>query len=192
MKLSDVEHVLRAAAEVTQEKEFICVGSQAILGQYPDAPRELRVSMELDLYPKAHPEKSELIDGALGELSPFHATFHYYAHGVGPTTAVLPSGWQNRLVRFTSPNTNGAVGWCLEVHDLAVSKLVAGRDKDKEFVSVLLRHDLASRNTLRQRIDLIENLDTRSKVQFSFQALLNQLFPSNTPQQKPGRGIKPW
>jgi hypothetical protein len=182
MKLSEVEHVLRAAAEVTQEKEFICIGSQAILGQYPDAPRELRVSMELDLYPRTHPEKSELIDGVLGELSPFHATFHYYAHGVGPTTAVLPSGWQNRLVKLTSPNTNGAVGWCIEVHDLAVSKLVAGRDKDKEFVSALLRHNLVSRNTLRQRIDLIEDMDTRSHVRSIFQVLLNRLSSSDSPQ----------
>jgi len=85
---------------VTQEKEFICVGSQAILGQYPDAPRELRMSMELDLHPKAHPEKSALIDGAMGELSPFHATFHYYAHGDSqnisdPVLARLVTSWPN-------------------------------------------------------------------------------------------------
>ena len=175
MKLSEVEHVLRAAAEVTQEKEFICLGSQAILGQFPDAPRELRVSMELDLYPKAHPEKSDLIDGALGELSSFHATFRYYAHGVGPKTAILPSGWQDRLVRLNSPNTNGAVGWCLEVHDLAVSKLAAGRDKDKEFVSTLLHHHLASRQTLLQRIELIEDTELRARIGACFQGLLNGL-----------------
>jgi hypothetical protein len=185
MKLTEVEHVLRAAAEVTQEKEFVCIGSQALLGQFPDAPRELRVSMELDLYPKAHPEKSEMIDGALGELSPFHATYRYYAHGVGPTTAVAPVGWQDRLVKFVSPNTNGAVGWCLEVHDLAVSKLVAGRDKDKEFVSGLIRHSLASRTTLRQRIELIENPQIRMQVHASYLALVNRLSLAPEPRQGP-------
>jgi hypothetical protein len=35
------------------------------------------------------------------------------------------------------PNTGGAVGWCLEAHDLAVSKLIAGRAKDLEFVAGL-------------------------------------------------------
>jgi hypothetical protein len=49
MKLSEVEHVLRAASEVTKEKEFICIGSQALLGQFPDAPRELRVSIDTGL-----------------------------------------------------------------------------------------------------------------------------------------------
>ena len=41
-------------------------------------------------------EKSELIDGAIGELSQFHQTFGYYAHGVDQTTATLPAGWADR------------------------------------------------------------------------------------------------
>lgn len=75
MKLSEVEHVLRAARSVTEEVEFIYIGSQAILAQFPNAPESLRVSMELDLYPRHHPEKAEMIDGALGELSPFTSLF---------------------------------------------------------------------------------------------------------------------
>ncbi len=173
MTLSEIEHVLRAAAEITREHEFICIGSQSLLAQYPDAPRELRVSMELDLYPKVHPEKSELIDGAMGELSPFHATFRYYAHGVGPGTAILPTGWESRLIKLTSPNTNGAVGWCLEVHDLAISKLAAGRTKDKQFVAALLKHHLAERSTLQQRIASIIDMEMRTHVEASFQASLN-------------------
>jgi hypothetical protein len=31
--------------------------------------------------------------GALGDGSPFHAAFGYYAHGVGPETAKAPAGW---------------------------------------------------------------------------------------------------
>ena len=41
---------------------------------------------------------------------------------------MLPSGWRDRLVPLRNPNTRGATGWCLEVHDLAIAK-VAGREK---------------------------------------------------------------
>ena len=46
------------------------------------------------------------------------------------TTATLPSGWEGRLVAVRNENTLGATGWCLEPHDLWVSKAIAGRPKD--------------------------------------------------------------
>ena len=39
-----------------------------------------------------------------------------------------------------------------EVHDLAVSKLVAGREKDLDFVGALLRHGLANSELMEQRL----------------------------------------
>jgi len=83
----------------------------------------------------------------------FHETFGYYAHGVGEETATLPARWKERLVPLRNENTRGATGWCLEPHDLAVSKLAAGREKDLAFVGAMLRHGLASAETLRQRLD---------------------------------------
>jgi hypothetical protein len=115
------------------------IGSQAVLGQFPHAPDALLVSIGADSYPRQAPAKADLIDGAIGELSMFHQTFGHYAHRVDETTATLPAGWVDRLVPFANDNTGGATGWCLEVHDLAVSKLVAGREKDLDFVGVLVR-----------------------------------------------------
>ncbi len=77
MKRSDLEQILRASKGATGEKEFIVIGGQAILGPFTDAPRVLRQSMEADLYPRYRPELAELIEGSLGELSPFHQTFGY-------------------------------------------------------------------------------------------------------------------
>jgi hypothetical protein len=105
-----LEHVLRAAAAITREDEFIVVGSQAILGAVPDAPADLKISREVDLYPRFRPELADLIDGALGEASHFDDTFGYYAQGVGEETAVVPKGWQDRLVRVQTPATRGAIG----------------------------------------------------------------------------------
>jgi hypothetical protein len=153
MQRSELEHILRAAGAITGADRFVVIGSQAILGQFPDAPAELLVSMEADVFSLRSTEDSELIDGTIGELSPFHQNFGYYAHGVGEETAVLPSGWQDRLVAVKTPATGGTTGLCLEVHDLAVSKLVAGREKDVEFVGSLFRHGLAKASVVRQRLD---------------------------------------
>ena len=98
------------------------------------------------------PHAAVLIDGSIGEASPFHTTFGYYAHCVGEETATLPAGWKDRLVRVKSAATTDATGLCLEVHDLAISKLVAGRDKDLAFVTALVRHGMASPETLRSRL----------------------------------------
>lgn len=75
MNAEQLRHILRAAAAVTGEKVFVVIGSQAILGTHPDAPRSLRRSIEGDTYPKHHPEKAIEVDGAIGELSPFHQEF---------------------------------------------------------------------------------------------------------------------
>jgi hypothetical protein len=110
------------------------------------------VSIEADVFPRHAPDKSVLIDGAIGELSMFHQTFGYYAHGVDDTTATLPAGWAERLVPIRNENTGGATGWCLEVHDLAVSKLVAGRERDLDFLRVLLREHMATAALMRERL----------------------------------------
>src|SRR5881296_4492829 len=101
------EHSIRAAAAITGAQEFIIIGSQAVLGQFPDAPAELLVSIEADVFTLRNPADADLIDGSIGEGSPFHQTFGYYAHGVAAETAVLPAGWQERLVPVRNPNTGG-------------------------------------------------------------------------------------
>ena len=64
MTRQELEHIIRAAADVTNQKELIIIGSQAILGQYPNAPEELLISMEADVYAPKAPELSNFIDGA--------------------------------------------------------------------------------------------------------------------------------
>jgi hypothetical protein len=138
MTRRQLEHIIRAAAATADVTDIVVVGSQAVLGAFPDAPDALRESMEADVFPRDDPQKSIVIDGAIGELSLFHETFGYFAHGVDQTTSILPVGWQNRLVMIKTSNTAGAIGWCLEPHDLAVSKLAAGRAKDFDFVGTMI------------------------------------------------------
>jgi hypothetical protein len=80
----------------------------------------------------------------------------YYAQGVSISTAVVPQGWRDRMVAFRSHSSEPATGWCLEKHDLALSKLVARREKDYIFVEALLRADLLDAQILLERIETME------------------------------------
>lgn len=152
MTRSELEHLIRAAGAIAQDDQIVIIGSPAVLGQFPEAPASLRASMEADLFPRNRPERAELVDGAIGEGSRFHEQFGYYAQGVGEETALLPRGWQKRLVRIKNPDTGGVEGLCLEVHDLAISKYLAGREKDLAFTRELARHGLTNAPMLVERL----------------------------------------
>jgi hypothetical protein len=164
MKRADLEHILRACKGVTGETEFIVVGSQSILGRFPDAPRVLRESIEADVYPRARPDLSPLLEGNLGELSLFHLTHGIRVDGVSPSTATLPAGWEERLVKLSNENTGGAIGWCLEPDDLAFSKLAARREKDLAFVAALIRHKMIRPSVVAGFIAAVADTDLRSRL----------------------------
>ena len=161
MTREQLEHVIRAAAAISDTEDIVVIGSQSVLGQFPNAPLELLVSMEADVYPLQFPARGDLIDGSIGEGSPFQDSFGYYAHGVDETTAILPGGWKERLILVSGPNTRHARGWCLEIHDLAIAKYAAGREKDLDFVRVLASRDLTQESILLQRLALTSLDDLR-------------------------------
>ena len=61
MQRSELEHVIRASGDIAKDDEIIIVGSQAILGQYPNAPVRLLMSMEADVYPGNKPDLAHKI-----------------------------------------------------------------------------------------------------------------------------------
>ncbi len=154
----EFEHILRAAGDSTGSKTFIVIGSQAIIGTYPKGkdieslPAELWMSREVDLIPDPE-ELWEVVERELGENSQFAMQFGYYADGVERSTAALPASWEDRLVVFKSPNTNGVTGLCLEIHDLLVSKLIAGRSKDREFCWRVIELEMVDESVLLERLD---------------------------------------
>jgi hypothetical protein len=173
MQRSDLEHIIRASGEIAGDNEIIIIGSQAILGQFPNAPVRLLMSMEADIYPKNSPEKADKIDGAIGEGSSFHELHGYYAQGVGEKTAVLPKGWKRRLVAVNNDNMSGVTGYCLEAHDLAISKLIAMRPKDLEFVQELMRHDMIQKKTM---LDRLKQTDLQNPNRRNIQLRIMSLF----------------
>lgn len=184
MRREQLEHLIRAAAGVLGEREVIVVGSQSVLASLGEAdlPRAATLSVEADIIPLDDPEgwKATLVDGSIGEGSLFHESFGIYAHGVGEGTAVVPSGWRDRLVPYQNDNTNGVIGWCLELHDLVVAKLIAGRPHDLTFVRALLHAGLVDPDVVDVRLDLVDVYEPRVPSARRALEALRQLGPAPT------------
>lgn len=162
MTRDQLEHAIRAACDASSDTELYVFGSQAILGEYPDAPGPLRASIEVDVQPVNRVDQVDAIDGPLGELSQFHEIYGFYVHGVSIDGAKLPRGWKSRTIPVAHPvGTRGNVGHCLEAHDLAASKLAAYREKDREFVATLLIEGMIDPDVLLERV---AELDVTSEL----------------------------
>ena len=163
MTRDQLEHAIRAACDVAEDTEVWVFGSQAILGEFPDAPEDLRTSIEVDMQPKNRPEMTDLVDGALGEMSQFHKTHGFYVHGLLIDGSSFPNGWQHRAKPVVGEiSTRGKIGWCVEIHDLAASKLAVYREKDRDFVRILLIEGMIATETLIKRIKLL-NIDEKRR-----------------------------
>lgn len=158
MNIGQLQHLLRASAQIVGDDQFIVIGSQSILGKYPNAPAELLWSTEADLIAKNKPRLTDKLD-SIGELSEFHQTHGIYADPVSEKTAVLAKGWKSRLVNIVAYGANGQVvtGLCLDPHDLFVSKVAAGREKDIEFVRTMIEYRMVDRERVLQLAATVPN-----------------------------------
>ena len=175
MRFDQLEHAIRAACDVSGDTELIIFGPQAILGTAPGAPASLRASIEVDIQAKTFPERTDLIDGALGEHSLFHSTHGFYVHGVSVESATLPSGWETRTIAVQHAVCGrGGTGHCIEAHDLAASKLVANREKDRIFVTTLLVEGVIDKEALMQRIRILPVSDASRERMLRWVAITAQ------------------
>lgn len=124
------------------------------------------MSIEVDILPMAKTNDetarlADLIEGVAGELSPFEELHGFSIDGVDLETAILPDGWRNRLVKVQNANTAAPsgeprfTGWCLDKEDLCVAKLVALREKDRNFVTALLAAKLVDADVIASRLRMI-------------------------------------
>ncbi len=152
MKKQQLDHVLRAVGSITGEKQFLIVGSQSLHGSYPDLLDDILRSAEADLVARDNVDRTEWLN-VIGQDSPFHETFGYYADPVDETTANLPRGWKGRLIKLPPGDTEGVQGLCLDPHDLAIAKYVAGREKDRIFTRELALRGIVDRERLLALVD---------------------------------------
>jgi hypothetical protein len=120
---------------------LIIAGSQALYARFGSAPEVVEQSLEADLLLTGDSFKARRqIEEEFGMGSPYQGSTGLYAHPVGLGTVVLPGGWEERLIPFGRDHGWQNV-WALEIHDLAATKLIAGRGKDYAFVVEMLRHE---------------------------------------------------
>ena len=61
MNRNPLEHLIRAAAGNVDVRELVVIGSQSILGAFPNAPEDLLEPMTADVFPKDRPEQARLL-----------------------------------------------------------------------------------------------------------------------------------
>ena len=166
MKRKEFEHTIRAAGAILGVSDVLVIGSQAVHASVDFEIPEAHRSIETDISAMEDEDgsKADLIDGSIGELSVFQETYGYYAQGVTTKTAVLADGWKKRLVPFLSPATNGVTAYCLELHDLWISKAVAGRPKDIEFCEALKKRGLVQTQILTTRLAKVRELKSGART----------------------------
>lgn len=146
MYRSQLQHVILEVGRRFGLHHFHIVGSSAILAALPNPPEgTLTATRDVDVIPPQDDERmADRISFVLGEASDFDLEYGYYAQGVTSTTpSYAPSGWKSRAVPI---RVEKYTGWCMEAHDLVLSKLGAGREKDLDFARSaaqlgLLRHE---------------------------------------------------
>ncbi len=146
-----IGHLIRAAAGVTRHDRFVLVGTGAVIAREKHVALDLMHTREIDVYVDGDDAASDLIDGSIGEGSPFDVAFGYYAHGVGPRTACLPNGWDRRAKAVEFPHAPGVTCLCPDATDIAVSKLCAWRDKDRAWLAAGIASGLLDPAVLRVR-----------------------------------------
>jgi len=119
----------------------------------------------VDLYQRDGNQKGlDEIEGSLGEMSLYHQTHLIYAHCISPETATFPENWFSRAAEYEidlSNNEKLTVYYPVPA-DLAISKLCANRDKDRKFVTMLIKNGIASDKEIEQYIPEIKNVGKRN------------------------------
>ena len=177
MTLAQLKAILRAASELTGQPGFYVIGSAAIL-HIIETPkhRYLARSNEADLIAlSGDPEAAEQIGVILGELSPFHDNHDVYADGVTfETPEYAPAGWRDRAVAVRYDDI-GVTAHFMELHDLVLSKIGAGRPKDMEFCQALAETGYVNHPVLMERLPMVNCTDEQG---YLMEGRVKRCFPA--------------
>ncbi|MGH9841425.1 MAG: DUF6036 family nucleotidyltransferase [Blastocatellia bacterium] len=156
MKKESLFDLIRRVTELSGVTLPIIVGSQTLYSLTDQVPQVVRGSLEADFLLAGDDSDARLIvNKELGVTSNFYDTYGYFADGLGLATVSLAPGWRERLQPLKDDGGK-TVAMCLEIHDLAVSKLIAGREKDMPFLCYLLDSQLIAMSMFMERAATIK------------------------------------
>ena len=135
----------------------------------PVWPSGLPISPEVDLYGLSGGWHSEDVDPVAGQGSAFHVEHGFYIDAVGALTAVVPPDWRVRAKKMVVDVYGRPVtALILGPNDLALSKYVAWREKDRIFTAGLAKLGLADRETLLHLAETMEPVLARATERGEF------------------------
>lgn len=157
MRRGDLEHAIREVGRRIKLDYFYVIGSAAAFASIPSmSDTAVTATRDVDVIP-APVDTSEVgaladkIDFVLGEGSGFDEEYGFYIQGVDNSTpAFAPKHWRERVIPVRS---SGYTALCMEIHDLALSKYGAGREKDLDFTRALARGGHIRKPVLLKRIE---------------------------------------
>ena len=158
MTREKVAHILRAIAAVTGEARLVLVGSATVLLRAKNIPAAMLNTNEIDVFsPDAADEEMfvDLVSGSLGRASQFDRTFNYFGDGVTSKTARMPSDWRDRTKIIDVPTLPNVEVMVPDLNDIALAKMSAWRDKDREWLKAGVRSKILDPNAMRGRLALL-------------------------------------
>ena len=155
------EHLLKLAEEIRRLAPNvipIIVGSQAVHVITNFVPETVRQSIECDfLFGEGNAEIRRQVNLKLGIFSRFQQENGFYADALGRATVVLPKDWEKRLQNLTDERGE-TIAFCVEIHDAAVSKFIAGREKDFQFLKDAFEREFIDFEVFVERLKSIKEM----------------------------------
>jgi hypothetical protein len=140
MRLRSLIHLVEVALAVARPERIILLGSASLLPTHPELgegrqPLETSYDSDLLMVP-SDDEAAALVGEAIGQGSLFAKRHGYYADILRPAIVeTLPAGWESRL----HPVPGVEKTYALDPYDLALVKLIIGRQKDLDLLRALLK-----------------------------------------------------
>lgn len=176
MNLAALQHMIRAAQALAEDRDILVLGSASLLASFPalGKPESLLASTyDADLYPDPFDELTgTMLDEALGENRAYFQRHGYHADILrGSVLSTLPRGWRERLI----PVPCCGAARALDPHDLAAVKLLVGRPKDLLLVRQLRAAGLLNSDVVRARCELLElPVELVPRLHANFRAVFNE------------------
>lgn len=157
MRRRELQHVIFEVGRRFNLNEVFIIGSAAILAAMPEPPEgALTTTRDVDIIPPGDDDErlADQISFVLGEASSFDEEYGYHAQGVSfKTPTYAPRSWQTRTIDV---RVDAYVGHCMEPHDLVLSKLGAGREKDLDFAQAVAKLNLVDQQILLERLKMVQ------------------------------------
>ncbi len=151
MQLQSLNHILAVVQAMAAPEKIYVFGSACLLPSHPQLgepgqPLALTQDADVLVQPIDDALASALLE-AMGKEASFMQRFGYYADILRPAfVETLPKGWESRVTSITGHDN----AFALDPYDLALVKLVLGREKDLELLRGLLRLGIVEAERLRQ------------------------------------------